>query len=197
MTETITCPNCQMDLRLPDAHFEQQVRCPSCRALFSADSRRVAALLGDAAFASGSAYSFGPDHPKYSRPLAKRPFWGPWRISGVVVGFVALLIGCCVWFAWSDRPPQRYAPGRDTVRSFGDGRFELVDCDNTLTLMDLETQHNCVWDVVKWNTKGHYVYTIDRQGSYGLFDYSTGAFFGYPNLDAVPYEHRSMMRSLK
>ncbi len=47
-SEVIPCPACQHDVRVPESLFGQPVRCPACKAYFTAPTRDAAGILGQA-----------------------------------------------------------------------------------------------------------------------------------------------------
>ncbi len=53
-SEVIPCPACRHDVRVPESLFGQPVRCPSCKAYFTAPTRDSQGILGSAELLPGA-----------------------------------------------------------------------------------------------------------------------------------------------
>lgn len=91
---------------------------------------------------------------------------------------------------------DKYPSGRDTVKSFGDGRFQIGRTPSMLFLIDMATKDNIMLDVKKWESQGELVYLVNKEGMYTVLNYRTGYHKNYPRLDDVPPEHRSYCKRL-
>jgi hypothetical protein len=75
------------------------------------------------------------------------------------------LIGC---------EPERFPSGKDTVASFGDGRFQILrgiamDGPHALDLCDVENSELIASSIRDWRQKRGMVFTIDYDGKIHSF----------------------------
>lgn len=56
----------------------------------------------------------------------------------------------------------KYQEGRDTLASFGDGRFQIGDTSSRLILEDCLERRTIAKDVTHWNISGNMVYVHCR-----------------------------------
>jgi len=92
---------------------------------------------------------------------------------------------------------HEYHLGKDTVKAFGNGRYQIVRVGSSLGLMDLEGRGDLSSPLVDWNTDGLYVYTLNENGKYTLLNLSDDAVFHYDNINSAPDGCRSQFKSLR
>lgn len=61
---------------------------------------------------------------------------------------------------------QRYPSGRDTVKSFGNGRYQVLHLPDDLeVLYDLQKQEDVVRSPLSWETRGNLAQITGNKGS--------------------------------
>ncbi|MGI6495437.1 MAG: hypothetical protein ACOX5G_14315 [Kiritimatiellia bacterium] len=100
-----------------------------------------------------------------------------------------ILLGC------SD---VNYRSGRDTVKSFRDGRFQVLRTPkNTKILYDFQRQRTLANDVDEWRVVADHLCTFDRREQvFVVLDLESGLFDKYKRSDHAPIEFRSTLKKL-
>src|SRR2546423_14909416 len=114
----------------------------------------------------------------------------PVIISLCWIGACCLLFGC---------ERQDHPIGRDTVKSFGNGRFQILrSYQKREHLSDLEPTvgKEIVSHIKSWRSKGDWVYVLSKKDEYTVLNYRAGTSNTYANLDDAPGEHRDELTKL-
>lgn len=116
------------------------------------------------------------------------------KVLIVLICISILLVGC-------SNIPKKYPKGRDTVESFGDGRFQVlkVGPDKILYLVD-ESKPQFNGRVVESNVsgytrKGEFVYVVGK-GGYTVLNYKTGELRQYESLDELPDQEQKLFHKI-
>jgi hypothetical protein len=107
--------------------------------------------------------------------------------SLLVIVVASLLWGC------SD---QKYPWGRDTMDSFGDGRFQVVRGPTRLFLYDWEKHDSVVSYVKTWTSTAEFVFLVDGKGNCWKVNYKTGVATSFDGSDIVSTSDRMVFDSL-
>lgn len=103
-------------------------------------------------------------------------------LKAVVLLQTLLFLGC-------ERP--LYQSGRDTYRSFGNGRFQLMSGKEEIHLHDFQTGLPLVENVTCWRKEKALLYLVADQGkSFYVVNYSTGECCRYQALAKIPETKR-------
>lgn len=79
-----------------------------------------------------------------------------------VIFFSLLFVISCLYGC----KEMKYNSGRDTIESFGNGRFQIIRVDGERkTLYDLEKQRTIVYKAVNWKKSKDYVYILEGRNS--------------------------------
>lgn len=93
----------------------------------------------------------------------------------------------------------KYPSGRDTIKSFGDGRFQVLRVKgNKRTLYDVQQQQTIARSVEKWKVVENHICTLDHaSGAFVVVDLKTGICRQYGNVENAPVELRSALEALR
>jgi hypothetical protein len=91
---------------------------------------------------------------------------------------------------------KKHPTGRDTVESFGDGRFQVGHGARDLGLYDSENQVFFL-HLRDWRKKGDLVYMVNKKGEYAVLNHVTGVMQTFPALRDVPIPYRAQCERLK
>lgn len=107
----------------------------------------------------------------------------------VLLALSLILLGC------SD---VNYRSGRDTVKSFKDGRFQVLRTSgNTKILYDLQQQKILANDVAEWKVVAGHLCTFDRREKvFVVLDLESGLFNKYKHSDLAPVEFRPTLKNV-
>lgn len=123
------------------------------------------------------------------------------------------VLGCMLLFLVEGCSKVKYPSGKDTVDSFGDGRFQIARLPGRKILVDEETKRTICVSVLKWKQRGDLVYLLtsdikwqDRgdwvdvqPGSarqFVILNWSSGNFTEFDDLNQVPAEARKVFERL-
>ncbi len=96
-----------------------------------------------------------------------------------------------------DCQPVKQPSGRDTFKSFGDGRFQILRYGHiSLHLHDSVTQNSIVDRVKYYTTKGDVVYVLAEDGMYTVLNFVTTECHRYKSLADAPVEHKKYLAKL-
>ena len=105
---------------------------------------------------------------------------------GIAAAALFTLFGC---------EQQKYPWGRDTVDSFGNGRFQIGRTPTMLVLSDREGSV-VVNNVKNWKAKSGYVFLMDGNGKCWKVDYRTGEVLSFERANAVETPDRKVFEKL-
>jgi hypothetical protein len=92
---------------------------------------------------------------------------------------------------------EKYPSGRDTYKSFGDGRFQIGRLPHDeLVLADCETQDTIIMNLYKYKTKGNQVFATSKEGAFAVLNYETGVHTTYKDANSVPAEYKKIFSQL-
>jgi len=91
----------------------------------------------------------------------------------------------------------KHPAGRDTVVSFGDGRFQILKCNRKCSLLDLETQHTIAYDIKDWKKKGEWVYVVTKAGKCAILNYQTAFSEEFDSIADVPAQWKGELEKLE
>lgn len=108
----------------------------------------------------------------------------------IILMVTAIIIGC------SDK---NYRSGRDTVKAFGDGRFQVLRIRGKRNILyDLQQQRTIVYDVEDWSVVSNYVFSFDREKQvFVVLDLKSGRFKQYKDANLAPSEIRSALQKVE
>lgn len=109
---------------------------------------------------------------------------------------IQIVVVILIFFPVTGCDNDKYPSGRDTVQSFGNGRFQIGRTPSMKFLIDMATKENITLDIRDWQNQGDWVYLVNEDGLYTVLNYRTGYYKNYPNLDSVSPEHRNFCRML-
>lgn len=87
---------------------------------------------------------------------------------------------------------ERFPIGRDTVKSFGDGQFQIMRSGSVQFFLDCESQRSIAFDISDWRREGNVIYLREREGEFVRFDLSTLTEQRYTRIAAIPLNERSI-----
>jgi hypothetical protein len=93
---------------------------------------------------------------------------------------------------------KKYHSGRDTVESFGDGRFEIGRLSGEkLVLGDAENRTAGFMDVYKYKTKGNWVFASSEEDTFAVLNYETGDYTMYKDINFVPDDYKKIFSKIR
>ena len=96
---------------------------------------------------------------------------------------------------------RKYRSGRDTVKSFGDGRFQILrvvtKTSEYLVLDDVELNKKIAREVLGWKHKGPFVYAIAKEPRYVIINLDSANVIQENDLSSIPQPHQSILESLE
>lgn len=94
------------------------------------------------------------------------------------------------------RTGVKYPNGRDTVKGFGDGRFQITRLPgNVKQLDDCQQKITIAKDVYDWRVVGHHVCLFDRSETvFVVLDFESGNFDKYKAPALAPVEFRAALQ---
>ena len=107
------------------------------------------------------------------------------------------MLSCCVLLSACSR--VKNPPGRDTIDTFGDGRYEILRSGTQGRIMyDSQTQTTISRDVIAWKRKGTLVYAISSDPErFILVDYTSGIVRKHERLEDVPLPEREVLERIE
>lgn len=117
-----------------------------------------------------------------------------------------LVLCVFILFATGSCKSEKYPSGRDTYRSFGDGRFQILvgyrDGVREFTLFDGEKQDTIIYNLISFNENRETVYGYGTDWThnkryYVILNYGTGKQAQFTNLTGVPIEQRQYFQKLQ
>lgn len=109
---------------------------------------------------------------------------------------IQFVLAMLILFPTTGCDNDKYPTGRDTVQSFGNGRFQIGRTPSMKFLIDMATKENIMLDISDWQSQGDRVYLVNANGLYTVLNYRTGYYRNYPNLDSVDPEYIDFCKSL-
>lgn len=92
---------------------------------------------------------------------------------------------------------EKYPSGRDTFKSFGDGRFQILRYGHiSLHLHDGVTQKIIVDRVKDYTTNGDLAYFLAEDGMYTVLNFVTAEYHQYKTIAEAPIEHKKYLAKL-
>jgi hypothetical protein len=149
------------------------------------------------------------------RRRARMPLWA--YLPGLLTCSPLLVLSCCLMVRALAAPhvPQRYPSfGKDTVDSFGDGRFQVLRSpDGKPGLCDYEQSDELLAVAYDWRETGDWIYAFGKDGEqvlhkdkysgpslkrvYLVVNWRSGRWTKYGRLEDVPPKHREQLGELK
>ena len=98
-----------------------------------------------------------------------------------------------LFFGCSD---MKYRSGRDTIKSFGNGRFQVLHAsDQTKVLYDLQQQQTIARDIEDWRVIANNVCTFDQANKmFIVLNLNSGQFNKYKDVYQVPEKLQSALK---
>jgi hypothetical protein len=96
---------------------------------------------------------------------------------------ILFLIGC---------QHKAYPSGKDTIESFGNGRFAVMDANGRKILYDHMRVKTLQTNIMSWRKNGDYVYLLDNTRIYTVLNILSGEHKDY-YLESVPPEHQPFL----
>lgn len=120
------------------------------------------------------------------------------RTVALIVGFIAFAIainGC--------GEPQKHPIGKDTVKSFGDGTWQILktggvpDYPRKTHLHCSEPNKELVRNIADWREDGDWVYAVGEDGVFAVVNFRTNFNAKYKTVDEAPVEYHAGLRKLR
>lgn len=111
--------------------------------------------------------------------------------------YKALFISIIVFIGFSCTE-QKYPSGRDTVESFGDGRFQILWAPSKIkALHDGQTQETIVKDVKIWSKEGEFLYIVGTgEQLFTVLNYTTADVQQFSVPDKIPDNYKRIYKKL-
>jgi hypothetical protein len=117
--EVIPCPACRHDVRVPESLFGQPVRCPACKAYFTAPTRDAAGILGQAELLAEAPRLLPPNSDAPRSTMDQSPIFVP-AILLLLVGIVGAAVnGIQAYQTFSD-PEGSKARVTEVMKKFAE-----------------------------------------------------------------------------
>jgi len=109
-------------------------------------------------------------------------------ISVTLVVFASLFIGC---------REVKYKTGRDTIRSFGDGRYQILSMSGTQVLYDIKQQKEILRDVTNWLKSDEEIILIaGHRGPFAVIHLDSNIVDNFLDIKATPVRLHPLLESL-
>lgn len=89
---------------------------------------------------------------------------------------------------------DKYPMGRDTVKSFGNGRYQILYIGKDKCLMNVETQSTIVLQVAKFRTRGTKLFVTGKDGKFTILDYKNDEYKIYDDTNSLPEEYKYIFK---
>ena len=109
---------------------------------------------------------------------------------------VCVSVACCLSVVAVAGCEKKYPGGRDTVASFGDGRFQIIRLPGGRYLHDSETSQSITGNVREWIQDGDMVYLVNGDGEYVVLNHRMGSVSKFVSIDKVPPGDRDVCGKL-
>lgn len=117
-----------------------------------------------------------------------------------IIIIVALFLIGLYLFSTNGCEEKKHPSGRDTIESFGDGRFQILGPSDTKSLYDGEAQDmtkaSIEDNVYKYKVKGDLVYVIGQRG-YTIVNYRTGEINQYKEINKFTLGDRKIFKDMR
>lgn len=110
---------------------------------------------------------------------------------------VLLLLGVWLFFLVGCEE-KKHPSGRDTIESFGNGRYQIVGVVNKRVLVDLDRniRPSVEDNVYKYKVRGDLVYVIGQRG-YTIVNYRTGEINQYKEINKFTLGDRKIFEDMR
>ncbi len=117
------------------------------------------------------------------------------KVTHIALGLIlCLLAGLCL--PGCER--KKYPSGRDTIESFGDGRFQIGWVGESKGLSDGENELvDAIQYLCDWKKKGDWVYMVNVKGEYAVLNYRTAYYKKFKSFQDVPQPYREACEKLR
>lgn len=93
---------------------------------------------------------------------------------------------------------KKYPSGRDTYKSFGDGKFQLLYAsDDSLDLDDVGSQHTVIRHVYEYKAKGDLVFVSSEEDIFAVLNYKTGCCTTHNDINLFPEDHKNILSKIR